>query len=628
MPFQNEHSCRVADPGQFDEFRRENGAAEVDGKSVDHIYGISGDSSELQAIRYPVDEWTENQAENHCTGRDSIRFEPAEQDGEQAGGWMNSPDAPRELLQTGTAITDSDTDDLPTVRVVPITEGERVTGFRPDEADNAPAIWDKEPLQEAVEQGKLAAPDGSPTKIVKGGGGKNPHHELGSQVPPEDILGKIERWEYEDGVGPVGYADIVDEEIADRIDADLLDVSADWFRSLGEYDADRDGKPVDKILALPRVTVLDRGASDGASIEPATAEALGYNAAARDGDDEHQAILRLGARSESGDVEQLALYPMQFFGHGEFVGEEFINRAVNGLEEIAGVSAVASDAQDDPELVAILEPEEANLNELDTQLEDALDETPFEPIGDFDWVERVSSDLLAATGSGIDQALDELAESSGGQFNSTNTMSDEDLHEQLAEVRQERDELESETSELEEQMAALEDEKSDLEEQLSDLEEQVEAKADAVESLQDEIAPWKEMLARIAASDSMLNPEQVAQTQSFEQLSEQVISTMTDDEGDEEQSPMEVVEEQLAGTVDPRGEGSPDDDTPEEGLNEEQLAEANDRAREVMGADDVMAAAEEQLSAREYVTQAYGVDPASCDSTSEFRRKVSSEGGD
>lgn len=80
MPFENEHACRLQSPGQFDDFRRENGAATVDGKSVDHIYGISGDSSELQAIRYPTSSWSADAARSHCRSRDSIQFEQATND--------------------------------------------------------------------------------------------------------------------------------------------------------------------------------------------------------------------------------------------------------------------------------------------------------------------------------------------------------------------------------------------------------------------------------------------------------------------------------------------------------------------------------------------------------------------
>ncbi len=55
MPYPNEHACRLNDPGKYLKMRRENNAAKVDGKFVDHIYGIlATNKSELQAVRYPL----------------------------------------------------------------------------------------------------------------------------------------------------------------------------------------------------------------------------------------------------------------------------------------------------------------------------------------------------------------------------------------------------------------------------------------------------------------------------------------------------------------------------------------------------------------------------------------------
>ena len=70
MPFESEHACRLKDPGQYDEFRRQNGIGDVDGKRLDAILGIKGDgedrTSEVQSFRYPLEEnWTAEQARGH-----------------------------------------------------------------------------------------------------------------------------------------------------------------------------------------------------------------------------------------------------------------------------------------------------------------------------------------------------------------------------------------------------------------------------------------------------------------------------------------------------------------------------------------------------------------------------------
>ena len=59
MPFPNEISARLEDPGKFDKFRRENDAG---GSGVDFIYGIKAGKSELQAIRFKADKFTTAQA--------------------------------------------------------------------------------------------------------------------------------------------------------------------------------------------------------------------------------------------------------------------------------------------------------------------------------------------------------------------------------------------------------------------------------------------------------------------------------------------------------------------------------------------------------------------------------------
>jgi HK97 family phage major capsid protein/HK97 family phage prohead protease len=58
-PYPNEHAARLTDPGQYDELRRENDAG---GEGVDFIYGIKGETSELQAIRFRVEFFDADQA--------------------------------------------------------------------------------------------------------------------------------------------------------------------------------------------------------------------------------------------------------------------------------------------------------------------------------------------------------------------------------------------------------------------------------------------------------------------------------------------------------------------------------------------------------------------------------------
>ena len=58
-PYPNEHAARISDPAQYDEFARE---ADAGGPGVDFIYGIKDGESELQAIRFDADVFSEGEA--------------------------------------------------------------------------------------------------------------------------------------------------------------------------------------------------------------------------------------------------------------------------------------------------------------------------------------------------------------------------------------------------------------------------------------------------------------------------------------------------------------------------------------------------------------------------------------
>ena len=76
-PYPNEHSCRLQMPNKYDRFVRKNCARKSDGKCIDHVYGIKEGKSELQALRYKKDIWTESDAKAHCKDEKGF-FEPAE----------------------------------------------------------------------------------------------------------------------------------------------------------------------------------------------------------------------------------------------------------------------------------------------------------------------------------------------------------------------------------------------------------------------------------------------------------------------------------------------------------------------------------------------------------------------
>lgn len=92
-PFENEHACRLADPSQYDRFRRANGDREHEGKRYDVIYGHvrDGDTWEAQAFRYPRDTWSAEAARSHCASHDGT-FEAASEAAGKGGCRCITPD--------------------------------------------------------------------------------------------------------------------------------------------------------------------------------------------------------------------------------------------------------------------------------------------------------------------------------------------------------------------------------------------------------------------------------------------------------------------------------------------------------------------------------------------------------
>jgi HK97 family phage prohead protease len=102
-PYPNEHACRLNDPGKYDRLRRRNGDREHDGKKIDVIYGIKDGKSEVQALRYPKEEWTAAAAKAHCKDQDGS-FEAAKilaeiTSGEVSGAWEEEEYTERDPLE-------------------------------------------------------------------------------------------------------------------------------------------------------------------------------------------------------------------------------------------------------------------------------------------------------------------------------------------------------------------------------------------------------------------------------------------------------------------------------------------------------------------------------------------------
>lgn len=68
-PFPNEHACRLFDPDQFDKFNRINCYRKSANRCIDYIFGIKGNKSKVQALRYKKKTWTASEAKAHCKAK-------------------------------------------------------------------------------------------------------------------------------------------------------------------------------------------------------------------------------------------------------------------------------------------------------------------------------------------------------------------------------------------------------------------------------------------------------------------------------------------------------------------------------------------------------------------------------
>jgi predicted nucleic acid-binding Zn-ribbon protein len=501
---------------------------------------------------------------------------------------MTDHDDHEQLADGVGSVLAGDGDDAPgrRVRIVPIGEGDITRGESGDIKR-----WGREALQAAAADGTLNG-----ALIVKGTGGENPHFPLDEQVPPENILGRVDDWEYEEGTGPVGHADLADEDIADRVELGLLDVSADIFHDVADPEADV--LDVSEIVAMPRVTILEYGASHSASIEADTAAALGLDPdeyasqqSPGDGDGDGDGDADVAGDDAGAGVEQNALRRWLKRGRELLTPPDDVDSAGAALAG-ANAEGLAAAAQ---------------------------------ASGEFDETTQNNIETTGAATDSSDTPSDTPVDQPNPTFDTDPMTDDDPLQEQLAEARERIASLESDLSEKDDEIEQLQ---ADLDDKDDEIDQLRSAKEDAegdLEQLREEIQPWQEMLAEIATGGSMLAPEHVAASQSFEQLSERVLQEFADE--DDDASPMDRLQAQLSDTVRARGDGPSDPET--DRLTDEQRAQADSLAQSVMNVDDLKQAETEGLAPREYVRQRYDIDPVAADSEAELRRKkATANGGD
>lgn len=88
-PYPSEHSCRLNPPDKYDRFARKNCFKKHEGKCIDFVFGIKGDKSEVQAMRYPKKVWEAAAAKAHCKDAGGS-FEAATEEDSAGGNTMRT----------------------------------------------------------------------------------------------------------------------------------------------------------------------------------------------------------------------------------------------------------------------------------------------------------------------------------------------------------------------------------------------------------------------------------------------------------------------------------------------------------------------------------------------------------
>ena len=539
------------------------------------------------------------------------------------------------VAQLAPASDTDDEDDAFRPEIVPIPEGEVTVGAGSEKRTE----WSRDPLKQATEAGAF-----DNAKLVRGKAGINPHLPMDEQLSPEDIVGDAGTFHYEEGRGPVSNGDgvVVDEHLSKLVENELVEISPDMRRVIGEWDdslADGDGAhSVEEIVDVPRMTILDKGASRNAELGPAEQEALAalpeHDELSAGGDD----------REQLAGLELLRFWPAPG-GPPDAEPEPLstFESTADALESITGVASVLdtyTEGEDvlDAELFAILDPHNADLGTLGEDIRDVLEGTPFEVGSQWNWVEELEHEQLAHRPQTMLAESNSAPAETGSKQQMSDDTSKEELREQLAEAKQQN-------RQYEEQVDDLEDETDTLESELDEKEDTIDDLKTETERLKDEAEFSRHQAAMIASGGN----EGVAETlvesdRTGDELAEMALDSEhgpevlagADDEGGsggdsdgEQLSPRERLNEQLAQSPSPRGGGSKDEPSGGSGgdLGEEQLAAADDLATSVMSGSDVIQASQEQLAAREFVRQHKGVDPAEYSSESALRSAIDRENG-
>lgn len=515
--------------------------------------------------------------------------------------------------------------------------------------------------------------------------------DLPTEPPVQTIVGEVTDARYEPGLGAVFEGEIDDPKIASLVENGRVEVSPFIFHERGAYDDSLGAFPVRSVAKWRDLAVVANGAGSKASIEPLESTELtdpaenmadltpqskpaamsvavlsaaldasfGRDMAGDDGDEPGERSVDYGGDQapELGHESTTAAEALASFNHLSYSGT-----ATGDLDE----SAIDSDDFATHYLFPGETKSDSSFPVVDASgtlrrgnVSSAWDLRGHAPVSGeeierilvtlaskFDDPPQTEADAEALSGDGsvevagdagegsggsdgdnsTESGVDESAESDADSNTPTTTMSIELTDEEEKSVNRLRalDDpvvVESETQDLAERAdaAGLSEYDDPHIVEGADYNDPHVAEADEYESLTDRVGAVENVLAEALAKRTGMKTKTAAAL-SIEDL----FSEFEDEEG--EFSAEALVQEPEVGD-NGGGSDTPSATDPNQLSDEEELA-AEALAESVMTVADWRNVDAEELSAREYVEDQYGADPATATSEKQLRRKIASGGGD
>lgn len=401
-----------------------------------------------------------------------------------------------DAIESGIAVLSEH--DPAVVHGVAIGEGDVTMGM-----SGKRTVWPRDALTDAAD--KLA---GKP--LVRNHPGTESSSEGLQASPPsiDDVIGEVTDAKYRDGVGILFEAEVDDESVAQKIDRGRVDVSPVMARELGEFDDELEAHTVDRIHDFRDLGVVSEGAAPSNNVQTGPMAALSAEA--------------LSAAFDAGQTEALASVHSPSFettSTGDWsapnLGDFGEDPDLADVDDHFLISKTEFPPENYTDLsVPVVSPDGAlNLNALQNA---AARVSQVGGVGD-DVISRARSTINRLANENFEdanfgseanaQTVDELAESSAGNSDDSDTMTEDNS---LSDAEQEL-------------LAAVDDPRAAVEalREQAQFEEPYTMEYDEFEALTADLQDAKEAFAEALSQRIELDADKIANNFSWEALREE-----------------------------------------------------------------------------------------------------------